>query len=256
MYVEKPCSHNVFEGRKLVEAARKYDRIVQHGTQSRSDPHWVQEMAAVRSGKYGKLLISYGYASKPRRSIGFKHPRSRPRNSTSTSGSARPRSSRITRTSSTTIGTGSGISATARSATRACIRWTSPAGPCPTGPRPRASISLGGRFGYKDQGQTPNTQLTVIDFGGPKLFFEDRGLVDGKTTKVTNEFYTEAGVIRDGKFFPKGKKAGEPLASVLEARPAGATLRAIMENCVSRHFPPGPQPTFRQLHRLRPEPQT
>src|SRR6185503_17486916 len=36
VYVEKPLSHNVFEGRKLVEAARKYQRIVQHGTQSRS----------------------------------------------------------------------------------------------------------------------------------------------------------------------------------------------------------------------------
>src|SRR5437868_6349795 len=37
VYVEKPCSHNVFEGRKCVEAARKYNRIVQHGTQSRSN---------------------------------------------------------------------------------------------------------------------------------------------------------------------------------------------------------------------------
>ncbi len=36
VYVEKPISHNVFEGRKCVEAARKYNRIVQHGTQSRS----------------------------------------------------------------------------------------------------------------------------------------------------------------------------------------------------------------------------
>src|SRR6266852_1337246 len=36
VYVEKPCSHDVFEGRKCVEAARKYNRIVQHGTQSRS----------------------------------------------------------------------------------------------------------------------------------------------------------------------------------------------------------------------------
>ena len=72
VYVEKPCSHNVFEGRKLVEAAQKYDRIVQMGSQSRSDPYWINQVAAVRSGKYGKLLISYGYASKPRRSIGFK----------------------------------------------------------------------------------------------------------------------------------------------------------------------------------------
>ena len=72
VYVEKPCSHTVLEGRRLVEAARKYDRIVQHGTQSRSDPSWIAEVAAVRSGKFGKLLVAYGYASKPRRSIGFK----------------------------------------------------------------------------------------------------------------------------------------------------------------------------------------
>ncbi len=76
---------------------------------------------------------------------------------------------------------------------------------------PKSVISLGGRFGYKDQGQTPNTQLTIIDFGDAKIFFEDRGLVDGKTTKVTNEFYMEGGVIKDGKFFPKGKNEGEPL---------------------------------------------
>ena len=37
VYVEKPISHNVSEGRRCVEAARKYDRIVQHGTQQRSD---------------------------------------------------------------------------------------------------------------------------------------------------------------------------------------------------------------------------
>ena len=41
-YVEKPCSHNLFEGRKLIEAARKYNRIVQHGTQSRSNPGFVR----------------------------------------------------------------------------------------------------------------------------------------------------------------------------------------------------------------------
>ena len=64
VYVEKPCSHNIFEGRKLVEAARKYDRIVQHGTQRRSDPQWIQLTGDVRNGKYGKLLVSYGYASR------------------------------------------------------------------------------------------------------------------------------------------------------------------------------------------------
>src|SRR5262249_34230995 len=41
VYVEKPCSHNLREGRVAVEAARKFNRIVQHGTQGRSDPKWI-----------------------------------------------------------------------------------------------------------------------------------------------------------------------------------------------------------------------
>lgn len=72
VYVEKPASHVVFEGRKCIEAARKYGCIVQHGTQSRSDRKWALAVAAARSGKYGKLLVAKGYASKPRWSIGFK----------------------------------------------------------------------------------------------------------------------------------------------------------------------------------------
>ena len=93
----------------------------------------------------------------------------------------------------------------------------------PDGATPQSVVSLGGRYGYQtqDQGQTPNTQFTVIDFGGPKLFFEDRGLVDKKNTmKVTNEFYTDEGVIKGGKFYAKGKTEGEPLpgAAVDEAR--------------------------------------
>ncbi|HID24059.1 MAG TPA: Gfo/Idh/MocA family oxidoreductase, partial [Planctomycetaceae bacterium] len=52
VYVEKPCSHNPFEGRQCVEAARKYKRVVQHGTQSRSSKGWAKAIAAVRSGKY------------------------------------------------------------------------------------------------------------------------------------------------------------------------------------------------------------
>ena len=72
VYVEKPISHNVFEGRKCVEAAAKYDRIVQHGTQNRSSQGKANEIAAVQSGKYGKLLVSKGYCCKPRWSIGHK----------------------------------------------------------------------------------------------------------------------------------------------------------------------------------------
>ena len=72
VYVEKPCSHNVHEGRIAVEAARRYNRIVQHGTQSRSDRDWAEAVAAIQSGKLGKLLVSRALCYKPRGSIGVK----------------------------------------------------------------------------------------------------------------------------------------------------------------------------------------
>ena len=72
VYVEKPCSHNVFEGRKCVEASRKYNRIVQHGTQKRGSGAAAKLAGIAKSGKYGKLLVVKGYCCKPRWSIGFK----------------------------------------------------------------------------------------------------------------------------------------------------------------------------------------
>jgi predicted dehydrogenase len=55
VYVEKPLSHNVSEGRRAVEAARKYGRMVQHGTQQRSLPSRAAKSPPFSPGKYGKL---------------------------------------------------------------------------------------------------------------------------------------------------------------------------------------------------------
>ena len=57
VYVEKPCSHNIIEGRLAVEAARKHQRIVQHGTQLRSAPHYEQAWELIRKGAIGKPLM-------------------------------------------------------------------------------------------------------------------------------------------------------------------------------------------------------
>ena len=65
VYVEKPCSHNVHEGRVAVEAARHFKRIVQHGTQNRSSHEWALAAAAIHSGKLGKLLVSRALCYKP-----------------------------------------------------------------------------------------------------------------------------------------------------------------------------------------------
>jgi predicted dehydrogenase len=230
VYVEKPCCHNIFEGRKLVEAARRYNRIVQHGTQSRSDPHWAKAVAAVRSGQYGKLLISYGYASKPRGSIGFKKPKTPPKELNFDiwlgPASQQPYHENIVHYNWHWFWDfGNGEIGNQGVHQMDICRWA-----LPDGAAPRGVISLGGRFGYQDQGQTPNTQLTIIDCGEAKIFFEDRGLVNGKTSKVTNEFYMEGGVIKSGLFFPNGKGAGEELKGVsAKALNRRATLTGKLE---------------------------
>jgi predicted dehydrogenase len=70
VYVEKPGSHNIGEGRKIVEAARKYNRIVQHGTQNRSSPEIVEAIQKLKEGVIGRVYLARGIAYKRRGSIG------------------------------------------------------------------------------------------------------------------------------------------------------------------------------------------
>jgi len=70
VYVEKPVSHNIFEGRKMVEAARKYRRIVQTGSQSRSTRIGRAAMDYIHSGKLGEIYMVKCVVFRPRESIG------------------------------------------------------------------------------------------------------------------------------------------------------------------------------------------
>src|SRR5205814_3915686 len=70
VYVEKPISHEIWEGRKCIEAAEKYNRVVQHGTQRRSDPSRAEAFEYIRSGKLGKVQWVKGFCYKARPSIG------------------------------------------------------------------------------------------------------------------------------------------------------------------------------------------
>src|SRR3954471_22427085 len=56
VYVEKPLCHNIFEGRQLVEAANKYGRIVQHGTQNRANSTLIRDIKLIHSGFIGKIV--------------------------------------------------------------------------------------------------------------------------------------------------------------------------------------------------------
>ncbi|MEM1294942.1 MAG: Gfo/Idh/MocA family oxidoreductase, partial [Verrucomicrobiota bacterium] len=72
VYVEKPMSHDVEEGRICVEAQKKYGVVIQHGTQRRSSSSIAGLHEAIQAGKFGKLKVSYGYCCKPRGGIGTK----------------------------------------------------------------------------------------------------------------------------------------------------------------------------------------
>lgn len=212
VYVEKPISHNVFEGRQCVEAAKKYGCVVQHGTQQRSSQSRANEIAALQSGKYGKLLVSKGYCCKPRWSIGKKEIETPP----------------STLDFNLWLGpapkqdfhrnlvhynwhwfwdTGNGDIGNQGVHEMDVARWAIKDATLPT-----KVWGLGGRFlpDGADQGQTPNIELTVYEFGDVLLVFETRGLVgnNGPKQNVSNEYYTTEGMIKDGKFYPT--KGGSP----------------------------------------------
>ena len=65
VYVEKPPSHNVWEGRKTVEAARRYKRVVQVGTQNRSAPYVHRALELIRGGAIGEIHLCKVYNMKP-----------------------------------------------------------------------------------------------------------------------------------------------------------------------------------------------
>jgi predicted dehydrogenase len=72
VYVEKPATHNVFEGKKLIEAAYKYNRIVQHGVQLRSSPAIREAIQHLRDGLIGRVFMARGLVFRWRPDIGDK----------------------------------------------------------------------------------------------------------------------------------------------------------------------------------------
>lgn len=70
VYVEKPISHTLHEGRKMIEAARKYNRVVQTGTQARSSTSMMDAMDFAHKGEIGEIYMAKGICIKPRGSIG------------------------------------------------------------------------------------------------------------------------------------------------------------------------------------------
>ncbi|MEO2019302.1 MAG: Gfo/Idh/MocA family oxidoreductase, partial [Fuerstiella sp.] len=80
VYVEKPCSHNLREGRLLVDAARRNKVVVQHGTQSRSSEFIANAIQMLREGMIGEVLMAKGWNIQRRNNIGHADPSTAPAN--------------------------------------------------------------------------------------------------------------------------------------------------------------------------------
>lgn len=177
VYVEKPVSHNVFEGRKMVEAAAKYQRIVQTGTQSRSNPGMQEAVKFLHDGELGAIRLARGLCYKRRKSIGKVDqatdlPRSVDYNLWSGPAPVVPlMRSNLHYDWHWDFLTGNGDLGNQGIHQMDIARWIlnerelSP-----------EVFSIGGRFGYVDDGNTPNTQIVYHNFKKAPLIFEVRGL--------------------------------------------------------------------------------
>lgn len=220
VYVEKPASHNVHEGRVAVEAARKYGRIVQHGTQNRSSTAGLYARELAESGKAGKLLISRGLCYKPRGSIKFKEPTTPPArfdfNLWLGPAKERPYHENLVHYNWHWFWDfGNGDIGNQGVHQIDLARWG-----IPDATLPKSVISIGGRFGYQDQGETANTQVAVFDYGDTQLIFEVRGLKTDKyySQGVGNVYHFEDGVLAGGKFYPKGSDTPSDLPAKFELK--------------------------------------
>jgi predicted dehydrogenase len=220
VYVEKPCSHNVHEGRVAVQAARKHKRIVQHGTQGRSSATWAKIVEAIKSGKYGKLRVARGLCYKKRGSIKFKKPQAPPAgmdfNLWLGPAADQPYHENLVHYNWHWFWDfGNGDIGNQGVHQLDVARWG-----IPNATLPKKVISVGGRLGYKDQGETANTLMTIFDFGETQLIFEVRGLVP--RNRIDDMFHFDGGTIRsDGKFYAKNDKKGELITNVKSSRGPG-----------------------------------
>ena len=205
-YVEKPASHDINEGRVAVAAARKYGIVVQHGTQRRSDADWQRQVSDIRSGKYGKMLVSHGFACKPREGIGFQPDENPPPNLDWNlwKGPAVIKSfnkNLVHYNWHWNWKTGNGELNNQGTHQLDVAYWALDNEVANT--HPKRVMALGGRFNWEDQGETPNTMFALAEFAnGQYVFFNIRNVNhEGYVREVTNRFYFEdGGRLTDGVY--------------------------------------------------------
>jgi len=187
VFVQKPASHNIFEGRKMFEAAKKYKRIVQAAHGPRSNGALEESFEYVRQGKMGKILYVHGVNYKARMSIGKVDgpqpiPKSCDYNLWCGPAPQRPMMRKNLHYDwHWDWQTGNGDLGNMGIHFMDSCRWA-----LDKAELPRHVMSIGGRFGYEDDGQTPNTLITFLDYEPVPIIFEVRGLPKNKSFQSKN----------------------------------------------------------------------
>jgi predicted dehydrogenase len=177
VYVEKPVSHNVIEGEKMVQAAQRYDKIVQVGTQSRSCSGIKEAVEWVKAGNIGKILVSRALCYKRRPSIGSTTgPQTVPETVDydlwcGPAPMTPPRRKQFHYDWHWFWDYGAGDIGNQGIHEMDVARWF-------LGEQTLAPhvLAVGGRLGYEDDAETPNTLIMFHDYARAPLIMEVRGL--------------------------------------------------------------------------------
>ena len=217
VYVEKPMSHDVVEGRIAVDAQKKYGVVVQHGTQRRSNAGIAGLHEALQEGKLPRLKIAYGYCCKPRSGIGHEKVTQPPAH---LDWKLWKGPAVIDDYHGNYVhydwhwfwATGNGDMNNQGTHQLDVARWALDKDQT----HPTRVMALGGRFQWDDQGETPNTMFACAEYpNGQQVFFNVRN-VNYKNYKrqVYNEYYLEDGSKITGEGNYKIQRPGkdpEPL---------------------------------------------
>lgn len=204
VYVEKPASHNIYEGQRMIAEARKHGRMVQVGSQSRSIGHKMEAMKRLQDGVIGKIYMAKALCYKRRKSIGKTPELDTPPAGIDWSQFLGPAPLRKFSQNRFAYNwhwfwdTGNGDIGNQGVHEMDIARWGMGVA------WPKSVVSTGGKLVYDDDQETPNTQNSVLDYGnGQQIVFEVRGLPSGPdwplkkrgANTVGNIFYGSDGIL-------------------------------------------------------------
>jgi predicted dehydrogenase len=185
-YCEKPASYNIFESQRMVAHARKANRMVQIGMQSRSTEHKRRAIELLHNGAIGKVYMARGICFKRRPSIGHTPVEPVPPGVNWDLFLGPAAMEPYTKNHHVYNwhwfwNTGNGDIGNQGIHEMDMARWGLGRG------LPKAVSSTGGKYVYDDDQETPNTQIATFDYGDAELVFEVRGLPTGTEADITFE---------------------------------------------------------------------